>query len=401
MGDKKKTESMSPWWRQFLTTMLATSIGLGLTFAINRMVENNKRAKAQRTTAITVIDDIDMSIATLKNIRDHEEKGYYAALYLSERLDSLDAVPDSTLNLVFHYLCEGSVVSTEHEFDESVEKMYHGAQEARSNLSDVPFIRNVEDFYKSRALTRNVIGSFAYWRKPVSNDETNDVLMSAAIMNAREGFCDFLKSKLTEERCKMYIKKFVNRIQFYNSTLEEWINMNEENKFLMNITDKELKEFIEETSKQVTAARKSDIRGQWISSGPDTRVTEFHYRHDDTFTHYQTYSINHPLASGKATLKVSYSGRWSIKGDSLILDVDPQTMKVNVDGSTLSYRKEWRDSILHDLQVMKDKETPVIRQQLLSGGLRKARATNIDKSGTRLELTDSEQHTTHYLRQQE
>ena len=400
MSDKKKIQSLNPWWRQFLSTMLATSIGLGLTFTINRMVENNKHDKAQRTTAIMVIDDIDKSIATLKNIRDHEEKGYNAALYLSERLDSLDVVPDSTLNLVFNYLCEGSEVSTLHEFDESVEKMYQGALEARSNLSDVPFIRNVEDFYKSRVLTRNIISSFAYWRKPVSSDETNEVLTNAAIMNSREGFCNFLKSKLTEERSKMYIKKFFNRIQFYDDRLEEWTNMNEENKFLMNITDKEFKEFIEETSKRVTAVRESDIRGQWISSGTDARVTELHFRHDDTYTHYLTFSINRPYASGKALLKASYSGRWSIKGDSLILEVNPKTLKVDVDGSTLSYREEWRDSIQHDLQMLKDKQTPVLRQQLLSGGLRKARATNIDKSGTRLELTDSEQQTTHYLRQQ-
>lgn len=401
MSAKNKKRFSNAWQSEFLITMLATAIGLGLTFAVDRMVENHKSVQAQRQTAIMVIDDIDKSIATLKNIRDNEDKGYNATLYLLECLDSLETVPDSMLNQVFNYLCEGSVVSTDLEFDESVEKMYHSAQEARNNLSDIPFIRNVEEFYKTRTLLRNSISTFAYWKKPVPKAETDAALMNPAVIDSREGFCNFLKNKLTDEHSTMYVKSFFKRIRYYNETLEEWTNKNEENKFLMNITDKELKEFIRKTSKQVTTAHERDVIGSWISSGVDAHVTELEFRRDHTFTYVQEYTINHSMASGKAILWMSYTGEWAVKRDSLVLTAHPQTIQIDVDGSRLAYRKELADSIRHDLQRLKDEQTPVIRQAFMSEGMHAARATNIDKSGTRLELTDAGQRTTHYQRKQE
>ena len=51
MDKQQKKQLFTPWLKQFLTSILATSIGLGLTFSVNKAVDNSKKLQAQRLTA--------------------------------------------------------------------------------------------------------------------------------------------------------------------------------------------------------------------------------------------------------------------------------------------------------------------------------------------------------------
>ena len=51
---RKKQENTRNFWRmQFIISVLGTSIGVGLTFGIGRMIENQKKEQAQRVTTST------------------------------------------------------------------------------------------------------------------------------------------------------------------------------------------------------------------------------------------------------------------------------------------------------------------------------------------------------------
>lgn len=73
--DKNK-KVLSPWWKGFLTSILGTTISIALTFGTTALVNSKKKADAQRLTAMMIIQDIDNSIETLRNIMEHEEKCY-------------------------------------------------------------------------------------------------------------------------------------------------------------------------------------------------------------------------------------------------------------------------------------------------------------------------------------
>ena len=73
MSSIKDRKERRSWWMQFLISVVGTAIGVGLTFAGSKMVENNKKEELQRMMAIMVIHDIDESINSLKTLKENME----------------------------------------------------------------------------------------------------------------------------------------------------------------------------------------------------------------------------------------------------------------------------------------------------------------------------------------
>ena len=110
---EKKRKFLNEWWGQFLTSILGTAIGLGLTVGVDRVVENRNHEESQRLTAMMVIHDIDESIETLKKIIEEDETGHNATMYALHRIDDLENVADDTLDIVINYLMEGLSFNTD------------------------------------------------------------------------------------------------------------------------------------------------------------------------------------------------------------------------------------------------------------------------------------------------
>lgn len=91
MKDKKRHDSRQ-WWKDFLISVLGTAIGVGLTFAVSKIVENNKKEEAQRVTAMMVIDDMEKSLEIVRFIKEDEEKRILAAQYVMEHLAEIDSI---------------------------------------------------------------------------------------------------------------------------------------------------------------------------------------------------------------------------------------------------------------------------------------------------------------------
>lgn len=233
------------WWAQFLISVLGTAIGVGLTFAVSKMVENNKMEQAQRLTAMMVIEDMEQSLETICRIKDDEEQRYQAALYVQNHLSEIDSISYDTLSLIANYIMDGSYVNIELEFSESGEKVFQSAQDAWMNLNDVSFIRTVDEFYKSRSVFKHVIQNHYIWQKPVGKAENDEMLTGSDILDSWKKYNLYLKTKLEEPRSQKYISQYSNRMDFYNSVIEQWRAWIADCKALMHITDKEMKDFSE------------------------------------------------------------------------------------------------------------------------------------------------------------
>lgn len=394
---KNNKKDVNPWWMQFWIAVLGTSIGVGLTFMVSGLLENRSRQQAQRQAAMMVIDDLDKSIATLRAIQQFEEEYFQAAQLALDHIDDLESIPDTTLNKVFAYLCEGAAISSDLEFDESVEKMYIGTQDIRMNLSDVPFAHNVEEFYKSRSMMKNIQESFAFWAKPVSKEEMVSAMLDTNIALSVKGLSHYLKDVLQSSPGKVYMARYPLRMSFYTDMIDEWTNMNEENKFLMNITDREMEAFAKATSRQIRPARAKDLIGKWELVSADDHAQEQEFKSDHTFTYREIYQVPSLLYTGKAILTVSLDGTWEVQKDSLILFFDPASCRLTTNLDQISYREEMEEQVQDYMRILASEEQVLaIQNNFLERGSRRARATNIDLAGNRLELTFSDNDTQHY-----
>ena len=66
---------LTEWWKNFLTGVLATAIGVGLSFEVDKLVQQHNRQQAQRQAAMMAIYDIDETIHELKINRQREDAG--------------------------------------------------------------------------------------------------------------------------------------------------------------------------------------------------------------------------------------------------------------------------------------------------------------------------------------
>ncbi|MBO4906966.1 MAG: hypothetical protein J5486_08050 [Bacteroidaceae bacterium] len=240
--------SAHDWWMGFLTSVLGTAIGVGLTFVVSKLVENNHNAQAQRITAMMVIDDIDKSLEILCRIREEEANRYEVTSYVKDNLSDIDSMAIDTLVMVFNYLVDGSYISSELQFSQSGEKVFQSNQDAWMNLNDMSFIRNVDEFYKSRSMLTNAISSFYYWRKPVDMSESYELLTTSDILYKKQNYIAFLREQLQSPRTLKYIRNYDNRMMFYAGLIKQWTYFSDVNKTLMNITDEDMEQFRRDSS---------------------------------------------------------------------------------------------------------------------------------------------------------
>ena len=75
-----KKNIIAPWGKQLLISILGTAIGVGLTFAVDRKMENDKLKRAQRETALMAVCDIDEIIQQLKDEMHSEDSLFHVAM---------------------------------------------------------------------------------------------------------------------------------------------------------------------------------------------------------------------------------------------------------------------------------------------------------------------------------
>ena len=95
----------------------------------------------------------------------------------------------------------------------------------------------------------------------------------------------------------------------------------------------------------------------------------------------------------------TYSGTWNIEGDSLIKHYDLKSRKIDIDDSAISFQPSTAAEVkqfINDLATAKYIPAPI---KQLEQQKRRAHATNLDQSGTRIELTESDQTPVHYRKE--
>jgi hypothetical protein len=390
---EKKKKLRASLWMQLLISILGTAIGVGLTFAVNNLMENRKKEEAQRLMAIMVIHDIDESINSLKSLRENMETMYNATLYVREHLNQIDSVPNDTLNKALHFIVE---TEEEFRFDNSKEKIFHSSPDTWQNLGCMKFIDNVQSFYYYRQEFQDAYNQSSIWQKPVSVEVYEELNNSDSNLSLEEVLDQYyakmrklLKEKLEDGHVKYYIDCTPRKLGSIASLIKYWIQVNDENKFLMSITDEELENYVNNINTNGYAVSEKSMPGTWEMSSTD-EVNQFELRKDHTYSYVSivTSPANINFSQGKLKKIYKESGIWELKGDSLI--AIPDSVDFEADASKMTIQPEKQEMLDNWVQNYQEEYLSYFQQKLKEGYLRQAWSVRLDASRDKMEMKKDE-----------
>ena len=337
--EKKKLWS-NRWWATLLISIIGTAIGVGLTFAVNNWMDKRHKQQTQRLMAIMVIHDIDESINTLKTLKENMETEYNAMMYVREHIDQLDSVPNDTLSLALSFLVDDG---EEFRFDNSKEKIFHSSPDTWQNLGCMKFIDNVQSCYYNRQTFQDM---YNHWQRPVSmevyeamNNGNSNLSLEEVLDQYYAKMRKLLKEKLEDEHVKFYINCTPKKLGSIAGLIKYWIQVNNENKFLMSITDEELENYVNSFNTNGISVKEKNLIGTWNSSSTD-EVNQFEFRKDHTYSYVSVVTSPANLNFSQGKLKKIYkeAGTWKLEKDSLI--INPGSIDFEVDDSKMTVQPE-------------------------------------------------------------
>ena len=358
-----KKITISSWWTNFLTGVLATSIGVGLTFGVNNLVAHNNQKKAQRQAAMMAIYDIDEMVRKFEVSKAREDAFYHAAMYLFSHQEELATTSMDSLWMATSYL-RYDPATTPEWVDESTEKVFTTSMDAMTHVGDITFYRNVQECYHMRRDLLNQLKENVTFRKPITDDfitEYRKTLSSADFGHAGEmkhdALARFLQLVFRQPETVLYLQKFHTRNSAFDSFDAQIRLLNQENKFIMNISDDEMKRYIETYVNKVVPATEKLIVGKWEDTH-GSKTTTWTFRKDGTATCTVSTEMQLSLAFDEENMNVAVltpleftaEGRWELWTDTLVFQLDSATMQIltfELDKSNLptSYLESRKDSI--------------------------------------------------------
>ena len=389
-------------WKQFFVSVLGTAIGVALTFSLNGMRESRKKDRAQRLTAIMIIHDIDNSIDIVKSKKETEAARNGRMQSLLGDMDQLKTMPYDTLVDVVGLLMKEN--GLDFRFDTSKEKIFHSGSDTWHNLGSMKFIDNVEYFFFDRQTLENLMTQAEGWVEPIDyyDDYQNIFVENGQATPERyaELLSRFLKEKLSDKRVLFYINNTDDRIKVLDGYIDNWKNLNNENKFLMGITDEEMDAYINSMRQNGVAVKRHHLLGTWEYTMEDNNSQAYTFRKDNSFslTARRSSPISRLDWTGWYRDSVTVSGTWTLQRDSLILMWDSGTVDLGVDASQLEPPGGRKDSLDAWVNDYLKEQLPAIASEFEGEGARDAYKVRMDPSDGRLERTSPENEVIYFKR---
>ena len=339
----KNNKILSPWGKGFLTSVLGTTISILLTFGTSALVDSKMQADIQRQTAMMVIHDIDVCVEKMEEMAKDEEECNDAIQYVLAHLDQIESLPEDTLKLAMDMLTE---YSSDHSyFDDAKENIFKSSQEIWGNLDNMAFIDNMERFYRERREIVNAFKTDPVFLPPISYQEYCQMRINATSDTYFVDPAAVLKEKLREPRVKYCIDFSTTRTMVFRDYAQKWRDISDRNKFIMNISDEELAEYIKNSQRSGSSVSKRDLIGQWEQKLDGTEDNYYEFLENDSFCKKRIHHIPYPVWNGEVIVTLEYSGTWRLKGDTLFMMCNPNSAEVQMDTTHISYRPEMRDSV--------------------------------------------------------
>lgn len=345
-----KPKVPNTWGKSFLTSVLGTTISIILTFGTSALVERKVKADVQRQTAMMVIHDIDVCADQMEEMAKDEEERNNAVQYILAHLDQIASLPEDTLSLAMDLLTDMDGLYT--IFDNAKENIFKSSQDIWSNLDNMAFIDNMEQFYRERRDLETYMAKSPVHAQPITFDEYSQMVMNSKANNYIFDYAAILKEKLNDRKVQFFIDYSSARARFYRNYAQSWRDISDRNKFIMNISDEELAEYIKNSQRSGIPVSKRDLIGQWERKSSGFQNQYYEFLEKDSFCIKYVMQIAHPIYNNEIILTYIYGGKWSLKDDTLFMVNAPNNIEAKIDTSHITYRPEMRDSVRRYIRRM-------------------------------------------------
>lgn len=370
------------WSKELLMSVIGTTISIVLTFGTAYLIEQHQRKAEGREIAMMVIHDIDLYAKTLRVMAEEEAKNHDLAMYVIEHIDSIDKIPFDTIGAVINYIYSSE--GFEFRVDDSIEKTFQSNQEIWRSIDAPSFIDLARNFFHDRRMTFQVLNTSPIFRKPIDEKESMPIYANA--MNTGKGidWYDFLHKKLQDQDVQLYIHFHDQRQSAINTTADNYQDISNRCKFIMNITDEELQAFLDKRKRTGEKLTDRKLFGRWNTLDEQQQTIEF--KKDHTFTQFVERRVPSLAYHGRLKVTLIYTGSWEIKKDTLYRYLDAD-FDFKIDRSSITYPPEKRDTVEQILKQIEENAVTTIEQQKKLPPDTIVRAVAIDRSGNKVELT--------------
>ena len=352
MEENKKKFDVFSWLKPLVISIIGTSIGVGLSFTVNRLVESHKQQKAQRETAIMAVYDIDEINRQIKEEEELEDSLFKITTYAFTHQEDLETMSEDTLHMVIAYLfynpseIKGWAADTR-------ENAFNSGIDVRRNLANTQFYDNVQSCYQVRRELKKYMDNAQAFRQPLTSEDYEQFMSQLpahetdvdATWPVPEATARLLRQAFQKQSTALYLKRYFKRHEAYNSTYRVLERLNRENKYLMNISDEDMEAYVRQNVDRSLSATNALIEGTWELSRGEELAT-YIFRADSTIE-FTCKGVNHlQLMLREENMEVAVNipftsymqGKWTLKGDSLAVVFNKEKTKylsLDIDFSNL------------------------------------------------------------------
>ena len=223
MKEKRSSDT-----KQFLLTLLATTISIVLTFGTSAVIDRRHKEKDKREMVKMIIYDFDKTIEQMENASSAFEKAKQQQLDLALHPEYFDSL---------RFQFTDALLVAQMEFSETTENIFSSNIETFNTLGNVNFVHEVSSFYSIRHQYQENL--LAQYKKEVSGSRFTESIENIFKFDfpdhyyANQIFLNALKR--TRDRCmKMMkvsedeMKEFSNQRMVNEDHSEEYRSLNEQ-----------------------------------------------------------------------------------------------------------------------------------------------------------------------------
>lgn len=381
LGKMKGGQSML---KDMAMTIIATTISIILTFGSSSIIEKRQKEKSRRQTVMMIIHDIEENVKQLREWNKTEERNYDLTCKVILNLENIDGISLDTLQEVYNYLREMEV----YRLDESKEKLFQENQEQWSSLDDnIRILDAIQEFFSERRWCIGKMNRDIEWKHPISQHDHLAIMCEGSLFGYPAELAKVLKEKLMDAKVRLFIEYAYSRQRQYAVSASRWLIFSNKLKFLMGISDEELREYIESSEQLGKQAVGKDLIGNWVESDSTDYFTKYQFQSDGSVTFFYDYKYVSPSFSGYILYTFKEVGRWDLKRDTLFATFISDSVSCTQDLSHVPYSEQMNDSLKENIFVLEQ----MIQQYKKEKYASKNEITNknyvrVDEDGMRMEM---------------
>lgn len=227
------------FWKNLLYTVLGTTISIILTFGTNALIQQHRKAKDRKMTAMMVIGNIEVFAENLENNANRMGWNDTLATYLlSIPMDSIDFVSQDTLRYCVNSVTAFYTLS----HDKSTESIFSNSIDTWKNLGNFEFIENVGNCFASIHSMEEIYNEFY---------GTSDRIRERMIQNLDAYPGNSPVSKMLHDReYRDHLAHIHSQAEYYRYLAAYIRYENTKNMKLMGVSEEEVKSFVEARNKE-------------------------------------------------------------------------------------------------------------------------------------------------------